>query len=74
LPQTYRHKGKIPEQNTNGLDWKIIWNNKKPRIEKTILNNKRISGGNHHAWPQGALQSNCDKNCMVQWQTGSSME
>ena len=20
LPQTYRHKGKIPEQNTNGLD------------------------------------------------------
>jgi hypothetical protein len=22
-----------------------MWNNKKPRIEKTILNNKRISGG-----------------------------
>jgi hypothetical protein len=22
----------------------IIWNNKKPRIEKTILNNRRISG------------------------------
>jgi hypothetical protein len=24
---------------------KFIWNNQKPRIEKTILNNKRTSGG-----------------------------
>ena len=27
---------------------KFIWNNKKPRRVKTILNNKRTSGGNHH--------------------------
>jgi hypothetical protein len=24
---------------------KLIWNNKKPKIAKTILNNKRTSGG-----------------------------
>jgi hypothetical protein len=28
---------------------KFIWNNKKSRIVKTILNNKRTSGGNHHS-------------------------
>jgi hypothetical protein len=27
---------------------KFIWNNKKPKIAKTIFNNKRTSGGNHH--------------------------
>jgi hypothetical protein len=39
---------KIPTQFFNELEraiCKFIWNNKKPRIKKTILNNKRTSGG-----------------------------
>ena len=39
---------KIPTQFFNELERAIgrfIWNNKKPRIAKTILNNKRTSGG-----------------------------
>jgi hypothetical protein len=39
---------KIPTQFFNELEraiCKLIWNNKKPRIAKTILNNKRTSGG-----------------------------
>ena len=39
---------KIPIQFFKELDrtiCKIIWNNKKPRIAKAILNNKRTSGG-----------------------------
>jgi len=39
---------KIPTQFFIELQRKIckfIWNNKKPRIVKTILNNKRTSGG-----------------------------
>jgi hypothetical protein len=54
---------KIPTQFFTELEraiCKLIWNNKKPRITKTILNNKRTSGG-----PQAVIQSNCDKNCMV---------
>jgi hypothetical protein len=39
---------------------KFIWNNKNPRIVKTIFNNKRTSGGNHHPCPQAVLQSNSD--------------
>ena len=34
---------KIPTQFVNELE-RAIWNNKKPRIAKTILNNKRTSG------------------------------
>jgi hypothetical protein len=39
---------KIPNQLFIELEraiCKFIWNNKKPRIVKTILNNKRASGG-----------------------------
>ena len=39
---------KIPTQLFIDLEiaiLKLIWNNKKPRIAKTILNNKRNSGG-----------------------------
>jgi hypothetical protein len=38
---------KIPTQFFNELErtiGKFIWNNKKPRIAKTLLNEKRISG------------------------------
>jgi hypothetical protein len=48
---TYRFNAtpiKIPTQLFIELErsiWKFIWNNRKPRISKTILNNKRTSGG-----------------------------
>ena len=40
---------KIPTQFLTDLEraiCKFIWNNKKPRIAKTLLDNKRTSGGN----------------------------
>ena len=66
---------KIPTQFFNELErviCKFIWNNTKPRIAKTLLNDKRTSGG--ITMPD--LQNNSDKNCMVlvQEQTGRSVE
>ena len=43
---------KIPTQffgELEGAICKFIWNNKKPRIAKTLLKDKRTSGGIHHA-------------------------
>jgi hypothetical protein len=43
---------------------KFIWNNKKPRLAKTLLNNKRTSGG---IMPDLKLyyRAILRKNCMV---------
>jgi hypothetical protein len=43
---------------------KFIWNNRKPRVTKTIVNNKRTSGG--ITMPDLKLYYRaCDKNCML---------
>ena len=53
---------KIPTQFFTVLEraiCKFIWNNKKPRIAKTLLKDKRTSVG--ITMPDLKLQSNCDK-------------
>ena len=68
---------KTPIQFFIELEWAIsefIWNNKKPRIAKNILNNNLWQ--NQFPWPQAKLQSNNDKNykVLVQGLAVGSME
>jgi hypothetical protein len=65
---------KIPIQFFNelrGAICKFIWNNKKPRIAKTLLKDKRISGGITMPDLKLYYRAIVIKNCMVlvYWQT-----
>ena len=49
---------KIPTQFFKDMEREILkftLKNRKPRIAKTVLNSKRISGENHYLWPQAIL-------------------
>jgi hypothetical protein len=59
---------KIPTQFFNELErtiCKFIWNNKKPRIAKTLLNDKRTSGGITMLDLKLYYRAIVIKNCMV---------
>ena len=61
---------KIPTQFFNELEraiCKFLWNNKKPRIAKTLLNDKRTSGGMVVTMPDLKLyyRAIVIKTCMV---------
>ena len=70
---------KIPTQFFNELEGaicKFIWNNKKPRIAKTLLKDKRTSGGITMPDLNLCYSTIVIKNCMVilKQQTDQSME
>jgi hypothetical protein len=70
---------KIPTQFFTVLEraiCKFVWNNKKPRIAKTLLNNKRTSVGITMPNLKLYYRAIVIKNCMVlvQQQTGRTME
>ena len=65
LPKAIYRFNAIPINELERAISRFIWKNKKPRIAKTLLKDKRTSDGITMPGPKAVLQSNCDKNCMV---------